>query len=439
MSLFYLKIGPEGIRIRTSAALVLVNKTYDEVLVERVAPEPEEYILGPDGEKIVAEPPVFRQAQEPEAPDSRSAEMVEALSGRTPEKNGLVEYIEKTAGGNGNGTPALRQAQGPAGAATGASAPSTSSGTTGAATGATVENMGGVLRAWMNMEGMSQAHLSVKSGVNEASVSRHIRNLDPIGPRALEKYARVFGVSVKEFLAKPAEEKPEPDPGVVTVLKKWLLMSGKSQADIRHALGVSSGELSNQVSGKNGLSSRRQEEYAKFFGVSVEEFLRGPGASTSRSDQEKQSEGRRGKRHKRPKGQGQAPAGGDGKSGNNEEAPVRNKRGSRQPKEEPEVLDPMVVAVCEACRENVGDVECGKCLITKGLQKARVQETPGQITHNVKLAVCAGCTHNAGEKCRTCRMGMYWAAVEYYNQGKGITEAAREAESDYQAELAAKT
>jgi hypothetical protein len=83
-------------------------------------------------------------------------------------------------------------------------------------------------------------------------------------------------------------------------------------------------------------------------------------------------------------------------------------------------------------------VECGKCLITKGLKKAREQETPGQITHNVKLAVCAGCTHKAGEKCRTCRMGMYWAAVEYYNQGKGITEAAREAESDYQAELAAK-
>jgi transcriptional regulator with XRE-family HTH domain len=232
----------------------------------------------------------------------------------------------------------------------------------------------------------------------------------------------------------------------VTVLKKWLLMSGKIQADIRHALGVSSGELSNQVSGKNGLSPRRQEEYAKFFGVSVEEFLRGPGASTSRSDQEKQSEGSRQKAEggndtndqKDQKAKEQAPAGGDGKSGNNEEAPVRNKSGSRQPKEEPEVLDPMVVAVCEACRENVGDVECGKCLITKGLKKAREQETPGQITHNVKLAVCARCTHNARKKCLTCRMGMYWAAVEYYNQGKGITEAAREAESDYQAELAAK-
>jgi hypothetical protein len=35
-------------------------------------------------------------------------------------------------------------------------------------------------------------------------------------------------------------------------------------------------------------------------------------------------------------------------------------------------------------------------------------------------------------------MGVYWSAKELYDKGKSVEEAAREAESDYQAELAAR-
>lgn len=401
MSLFYLKIGSEGIRIRTSAALVLVNKTYDEVLVERVAPEPEEYILGPDGEKIVAEPPVFRQAQEPEAPDGRSAEMAGELAGREKGKNGLVDYIERTAGGNG--TPVLRQAQGPAGAAT----------------GATVENMGGVLRAWMNMEGMSQAHLSVKSGVNEASVSRHLRNLEPIGQRSLEKYARAFGVCVEKFLAKQPEEKPEQDPGVVTVLKQWLLMSGKIQADIRRALGVSSGELSNQVAGKNKLTPRRQAEYAKFFGVSVEEFLRGPSAlppSTGSGTTGAATGGAKGKKHQTDQTENTGKA-------------------TRQEKKEPEDLEPLAAAYCEMCRA-MGDGYCEGCAVREMLKAAARQETPGEITQNAKQAVCSRCKTRKKGECGACRLKSLWAAKEAFGGGESIADAVANAEAEYQAAVA---
>ncbi|MCK9600276.1 MAG: helix-turn-helix domain-containing protein, partial [Sphaerochaeta sp.] len=312
--------------------------------------------------------------------------------------------------------PVLRQAQEPEGTA---SAPSTSSGTTGSATGATVANMGGVLRAWMNMEGMSQAHLSVKSGVNAASVSRHIRNLDPIGPRALEKYARVFGVSVKEFLAKPAEEKPEPDPGAVTVLKKWLLMSGKIQADIRRALGVSSGELSNQVAGKNKLTPRRQAEYAKFFGVSVEEFLRGPSAlppSTGSGTTGAATGGAKGKKHQTDQTENTGKA-------------------TRQEKKEPEDLEPLAAAYCEMCRA-MGDGYCEGCAVREMLKAAARQETPGEITQNAKQAVCSRCKTRKKGECGACRLKSLWAAKEAFGGGESIADAVANAEAEYQAAVA---
>ncbi len=425
MRVYYFAVTTTGVVIRTDEGAVFVDGKIERVRYEQGAPDVLEWTLGRDGQKIVAEPPGLRQAQEPESPDGRSAEMVEALSGRTPEKNGLVEYIEKTAGGNG--TPALRQAQGPAGAATGASAPSTSSGTTGAATGATVENMGGVLRAWMNMEGMSQAHLSVKSGVNEASVSRHIRNLDPIGPRALEKYARVFGVSVKEFLAKPAEEKPEPDPGAVTVLKKWLLMSGKIQADIRRALGVSSGELSNQVAGKNKLTPRRQAEYAKFFGVSVEEFLRGPSAAAPST-----SSGTTGAAA--GASTSSATVGVKSKKDQTDQTKNTGKATGRK-KQEPEDLEPLAAAYCEMCRA-VGDGYCEGCAVREMLKAAARQETPGEITQNAKQAVCSRCKTRKKGECGACRLKSLWAAKEAFGGGESIADAVANAEAEYQAAVA---
>jgi hypothetical protein len=353
----------------------LFVEDYGDVLGERFF-EPEEYTLGPGGEKIVAAPPVASTPSTGSGAvgsatgeqDSRSAEMAGELANRGPERNELVGYIEAHAGGNGNGTPDLGGGRSPksgskagSGGGSGRKAPGD-------------DTLAGKILAWMaSVPEFSQNKLADRTGLHFTTVSHHL-NGAKITKISLEKYAAAFGVSVEDFLKGPW---PQPVPA---------------------------------------------ESIPVPVATAPAESIPIPLASMPAENN--------------PAVAGGAPSRSRGKTGN---LGACGNGGLRKKKpEEPVVLDPLVAAVCEACKENVGDVECGKCLITKGLQKARVQETPGQITHNVKLAVCAGCVHHGGVKCRTCRMGVYWAAVEYYNAGKSIGEAAREAESDYQAEITAK-
>lgn len=224
-------------------------------------------------------------------------------------------------------------------------------------------------------------------------------------------------------------------------IRAWMESKGMKPSEVAKKTGMFHSDISRHLRGLKKPGEKTLSRYAEAFGLAdvAELMMRTPERRNSEGKKESagvpENKNPEIKEFRPLKETGNAlPEEKEKKQGINSKG---GDRWSKKKKEEEEILDPLVAAVCTACREG-GDGNCTGCKVKKGLVFARVHDTPGKITRNAAQSVCIGCVGKMRGTCVVCRMGVYQNAQNLYDIGRSIEEAAREAESDYQAELAAR-
>jgi len=184
--------GPVTVMVDTALDLVSVSR---ERSGGEIKEPPEEYIRGGDGRKITAAPPekpelpfaVPEVAPVPDEPlhglrDPSLDPRARILAETPARKNDLVDHIEKKSGGNG-GTPEL-------------------SGNAVKIPPAVNQPRRAALIGWIKKTETTQRELAKQTGMYVSDVNKHVCGRKNISEYSLARYAKAFGVTVDEMIAK---------------------------------------------------------------------------------------------------------------------------------------------------------------------------------------------------------------------------------------------